>query len=367
MAGVPHHSLQGHLATLVGAGHRVAIMDQLEDPKTAKGLVKRGLSRIVTPGTCLDEETLEPTGERLLVALTAVTAPAGLAALDVSTGRCWVEYCPDDSALAVGMARFQAAEIVLPQKLFDDEHTFEILEELLETDTLPPSAPQADAIFDAKDSRRWLCEHLKVGSLQGYGIGDDDGILCAAAAAALRYAMGTTGTDLAHVRRVDRLHPADFLILDTHCQRNLELLKNQRDGGRSDTLLAAIDRTRTAPGSRTLAGWLRRPLASLDPIIERHEAVQALLDEDAARTDLREALKEVYDLERLSGRIATGRANARDLVQLASSLERSAACKRVLAQGTWPRAIAMCMHALEPDPDLVARLQQTLVDAPPSR
>jgi DNA mismatch repair protein MutS len=390
MAGVPHHSLQTHLPKLLAAGKQVAIMDQLEDPKEAKGLVKRGLTRVITAGTLIDESGLEAASANWLVALTGLDGVIGIAALDVSTGRFTVEEASTAQQLGLALARLQPAELLLPSELRQADGSVGRLAALVAPAALPPLAGLPAYAWKGADARRWLCERLRVASLDGFGLAADDDHLAGAAAAALRYAESSTspGGDagagdtpragrLGHVRIITRLHQARHLIIDATCRRNLDLLRNSRDGGRAGTLLAAIDRTRTAPGARLLADWLSRPLAEREPIAARHDAVAALVADDRLRADLREALAEVYDLERLLARVATGRCNARDLVHLASSLRAAGVVRAALlaraagapaARATshaLPALLELAAGSLAPDGELVGLIASTLVDDPP--
>ncbi len=372
MAGVPHHSLQTHLPKLLAAGKKVAVVDQLEDPALAKGLVKRGLTRVITPGTLVDESGLEAQAANHLVALTALDGAVsivGIAALDVSTGRFTVEEARDAGELALALARLAPAELLLPAAVREHEDTPERLARLLPT--VPPLASLAAYAWQPADARRHLAETLKVGSLDGFGIGPGDDHLAAAAAAALRYASGALragheggAAGLGHVRSISRLVRGGHLELDANCRRNLELLKNARDGSRRGTLLEAIDRTRTAPGARLLAAWIAHPLADPAAISVRHDAVGWLVADDGRRAAIREALGSVYDGERLLARVATDRANARDLVQLATSL--GAAAQVAAAIGTdAPAMLDGAVAALEPVPGLADDIARTLVEAPP--
>jgi DNA mismatch repair protein MutS len=376
MAGVPHHSLPGYLPKLLAAGKRVAIMDQLEDPKEAKGLVKRGLTRVITAGTLIDESGLEAGAANWLVALTGLDGVVGIAALDVSTGRFTVEEA-EGGRLALVLARLQPAELLLPSELCHDPGIEERLARLAAPGAVPPLAGLAAFAWKGGDARRYLAERLKVASLEGFGIAGGEDHLAAAAAAALRYAESSTspgtpaghGGALAHIRAIVRLHQAEHLIIDASCRRNLDLLRNSRDNGRAGTLLSVVDRTATAPGARLLADWLSRPLADAAAINGRHDAVATLVADDPLRADLREALGAVYDLERLLARVATGRCHARDLVHLAQSLDAAVTVRRALAPAGGaagvPALLATACADLEPDPALAAEIHATLVDDPP--
>jgi len=373
MAGVPHHCLHQHLPKLLAAGVRVAVMDQLEDPSQAKGLVRRGLTRVISAGTLVDEDTLPGGAANHLVALTGVDdgVAIGIAALDVSTGRFSVEEANGPGQLALVLARLQPAELVVPDEVRATDAALDRLRQALAPAALPPLASLGAFAWKGADARRFLALRLGVGSLDGFGIGPGDDHLAAAAGAAMRYAAGSLdpaasdGNVLRHVRAITRLHAGGHLVIDAACRRNLDLLRNQRDGGRAGTLLAAVDRTRTAPGARLLAEWLSRPLADLAGIARRHDAVAALVGGDALRADLREALGQVYDLERLLARIATGRCNARDLVHLAGSLRAAATCRAGLDRASLPALITALAGDLEADAELVETVTGTLVDEPP--
>ncbi len=380
MAGIPHHQLAAYVPKLLAAGVRVAVMDQLEDPKEAakdgRTLVRRGLTRLITPGTLVDEDTLSPGEANRLVALTAIDAErqvVGIAALDVSTGRFTVEEAVTPGQLALALARLAPAELVVPEDLRADAAA--ALRDACAPVAVPPIAGLAAFAWKPADARRWLAERLRVDTLDGFDLGAGCEHLVSAAAAALRYAEGAvriaelegTGTarGLAHVRGITRLRANAGLVLDATCRRNLDLTRNPRDGGRAGTLLAAIDRTRTAPGARLLADWLSRPLADAPGIAARHEAVGFLVADDGLRADVRDDLGRIYDLERLVGRIATGRANARDLVQLAASLASAATAADRLLGRVLPVLLGTAVEHLRPDPSLADEIRRVLVDDPP--
>jgi DNA mismatch repair protein MutS len=375
MAGVPHHSLPLHLPKLLAAGIRVAVMDQLEDPKEAakdgRSLVRRGLTRVLTAGTLLDEDALPAGSANHLVAITGIEGLVGVAALDVSTGRFTVEEAADGAQLALALARLQAVELVLPEAVLREEATAARLAALLAPSAPPPTAGLPAYAWKPADARRHLGDHFRVGGLDGFGLGADDDHLASAAAAALRYAAGAVnpgqaGGVLGHVRSLVRLQAGGHLVLDATCRRNLDLLRNSRDHGRQGTLLAAVDRTRTAPGARLLAEWLSRPLAAIAAINDRHDAVARLLGDDGLRADLRDALGEVYDLERLLARLATGRATPRDLVHLATSLAGARRCGAALrAGGDLTPMLVEATGELDPDGELIETITSTLVDEPP--
>ena len=374
MAGVPHHSLSTYLPRLLAAGKRVAIMDQLEDPKSAKGLVKRGLTRVITAGTLIDESALDASAANHLVALTALDVAGGVvgvAALDTSTGAFTVESASDAQHLALILARLAPAELLVPEELRRREDTPVLLATLCAPVPVPPIAGLAAYAWKPADARRWLNERLGVTTLDGFGITAGDDHLAAAAAAALRYAdsaanPGGTGKALGHVRRIRRLHHDDHLVIDATCRRNLELLKNSRDQGPQGSLLAAINRTKSAAGARLLAEWLARPLTTLSAINGRHDAVAFLVADDRRRDEVRAALTQVYDLERLLARIATGRCHGRDLVHLATTVQAAATVATALGNdAAAPGLLRLAHEHLHPAVDLVRDITRTLVDDPP--
>ena len=371
MAGVPHHSLQTYLPRLLAAGKRVAIVDQLEDPKEAKGLVKRGLTRVITAGTLIDESGLDASSANYLVAITAFDGVVGIAALDVSTGRFTVEEARDRGRIAVALAGLSPAEIVVPEELRRSDHFEETIREMSAPIAVPPIATLAAYAWKGADARHYLCERLRVGSLDGFGIGVGDDHLAAAAAAALRYAdaaanPGEGGCALAHVRRLVRVQQADHLVLNATCRRNLDLLRSSRDFSRVGTLLAAVDRTKTAPGARLLAEWLSRPLIDRSAIHHRHDAVAWLVADDQRRDDVRQALGNVYDLERLLARIATGRCHARDLVHLATTIQAAGIVAKLLATATGITSlIDEAVALMVPEGELINAIRTLLVDDPP--
>ena len=371
MAGIPHHQLPNYLPKLIAAGRRVAVMDQLEEPAVAAKegrAIRRGLTRVVTAGTLVEEDQLAPGAANHLVACTGLdpeVQPVGVASLDVSTGRFTVEEASSPAQLALILARLAPAELVVPEAWRNAPQLPDLLSPVPPIATLPPYA------WKGGDARRFLAERLKVASLDGFDIAPEHDHLAAAAAAALRYAESSVAPDaqgrpvLPHLRGLTRLRAASGLVLDATCRRNLDLVRNSRDGTRAGTLIGAVDRTRTAPGARLLAEWLTRPLADLPGIRDRHDAVGTLVADDSLRHDLRDALGAVYDLERLLGRIATGRANARDLVHLAASLEAAGTIGGLLTGRVLPHLLDEAQACLAEIPGLAARIRHVLVEDPP--
>ncbi len=303
MAGFPHHQLESYLAKLIAAGMRVAICDQMEDAKQAKGLVRREVTRVVTAGTVTDDALLDPRASNYLAALIVESDAAGLAWIDVSTGRFLAVRLP---AVRLGdeLARIGPAECLVGEDV-------ELPAVVAAMETMVTRRPSWD--FAADTAREALHKHFAVASLEGFGFHDDDGPAIRAAGAVLSYLSETQKASLVHIDRLVRYAPGDTLEIDAATRRSLEVTCTYRDGRREGSLLDVIDRTVTAMGSRLLADWLSNPLTKIEPIDERLGAVAELVTDAGLANALQDQLRGVYDLERLLTRVTTGRASPRDL------------------------------------------------------
>ena len=354
MCGVPYHSVDGYIAKLIKKGYRIAICEQVEDPKLAKGIVERKVIKIITPGTALNEQLLEDKHNRYLVFLQqAQEKGMCLAAADVTTGECeWFLDQTPESFLNITeqLYRLQPAELVVH---FTSEKMREKLQEWLAA-RLPEcvvthydeSTPEAD----------YFTQHFA-----GSEVPDE---VHSTVELLLRYLHGTVMADLSHINRLVRIERNSFMNLDVTAIRNLELVRNMTDGSKRGTLLQVLDFTNTSMGARRLRSWIESPLLDVGRIYERQEAVAEL----AAAAELREAivaqLKAVADLERIVSRIEVGSANARDLVALRNSLSVLPGLKGILegCSGGLLRKLWKGLHLHE---ELAARLQQAIVDEPP--
>jgi DNA mismatch repair protein MutS len=357
MAGFPHHALENHLHRLLHAGHRVAICDQVEDPALARGLVRREVTRVVTPGTLTEDELLDPRQANHLAAVVTAGAVAGLAWVELSTGQ------------------FQAADVPLPA-LVDElgrlapseclhaETAGDRLGEHLRT-ALPGMALTArpDWTFDPASDRAALFSHFGVTTLAGFGFDDQQPCLVAAGALLL-YLQETLKASLSHLSRLRPYRQTSHLFLDEVTRRSLELTRTLREGERSGSLLSHLDRTVTPMGARLLQEWLINPLAERRGIEARLDAVAEFLDEHGLRQELRDVLSEGLDLQRLTARVSTGRASPRDLAGVARTLRL---LPRVKAKVTARSAALLCdlESRLELCPDLREALDTALVDNPP--
>ena len=350
MAGFPHHQLENYLGKLVAAGLRVAICDQTEDAKQAKGLVRREVTRIVSAGTLTDAALLDPRQSNYLAAIVAGD-PAGLAWAELSTGRFYAACFPAQK-LADQLARIDPAECLLAEGA-----------------DLPPATGGRQIItrrppwaFGHVAAAQALAKHFGTANLEGFGFDHaSDGPALGAAGAILDYLTETQKSSLAHLDRLIPYRVGQTLELDESTRRSLEITRTIRDGRREGSLLAALDRTTTAMGSRTLADWLANPLADLAAIHDRSEAVAELVADSRLCDDLRSRLQDIHDLQRLLARVTTGRATPRDLAFVGRTLAALPAIKARLTART-----SAMLNRLESELDLCAeiraRLESALVD-----
>ncbi len=361
MCGIPYHAADLYLAKLLRAGKKVALCDQMEDPALAKGIVKREVTGIVTPGTVLPDSVLDAARPNYLAGLHRLGTTFGLAMLDLSTGDFWMEESADADALFDDLARYAPPEVILSESLHADERFLNALQAA----GAHAVTAREDWIFDPATSVDGLCRHFGVQSLDGFG-GEGHPAAAAAAGALLYYVTRDLRRTAAHVRRIRFRAAADAMMLDESTLSNLDLVAS-RGSSRSDaptTLLQALDSTRTAMGSRLLRDWLVRPLQNLPAIVARHDAVESFLENRRDLDTLRGVLAEVKDLERLLSRLSSGSGNARDVRALGASLARLPALKDALAAPSADRLRELAA-AIEPQDDLVARIDRALVDEPP--
>ena len=313
MCGVPYHAVEGYIARLIAKGYRVAICEQVEDPKLAKGIVKREVVRIITPGTILYESALAERGNNFLVLIAEQDEELGLVAIDISTGECvWSLYKGADryAALLNQLSRLAPAELILTGKLERWTEVNNFLQSRLANCTLTTFIADESAA-----ANELLAKHFSRNDIPA------EPVAVIAISRLLQYLHQTLKSDLSHINRLTRFNPQDFLLLDGTSLRNLEISRNMREGGKRGSLLAVLDFTVTAMGGRLLRQWLESPLLNLLEIRRRHDAVGEMVENPRVRSALRESLKSVYDMERILTRIEVGTANARDLTALRSSFE----------------------------------------------
>jgi DNA mismatch repair protein MutS len=359
MAGVPVRSVESYLVRLVGKGYKVAICEQLTDPREAKGIVERGIVRIVTPGTLTEENALDARASNHLASLVLSGGRAGLAWVDLSTGRLQAMEIPEERALDE-LARIAPTELLVAPEVFGGrEHWRAELGTRLGIALTEREAWR----FAADGAFRALTRHFRTKNLEGFGV-EQDATIVPAAGALLEYVAETQRATCAHILRLEPCHPDRFLMLDRATRACLELVATQREGRREGSLLDVLDCTLTPMGARLLREWLLHPLRDLAEIRRRQGGVAELVGSPFLREELREILADVLDVERLAGRISTARASPRDLAALASSLTQLPPLRAKLAPVYSP-ALAQLGAGLDPLEDVCARIRSTLVDEPP--
>ncbi|NYT19898.1 MAG: DNA mismatch repair protein MutS [Methanosarcinales archaeon] len=318
LAGIPYHAIDNYLPRLIKKGYKVAICEQLEDPKKAKGVVKRGVVRVVTPGTAIDSSMFTDSSNNYLMSVSGGDGNYGVSFLDVSTGEFLTTQfadVPPYDRIASEAARMRPSECILPPEMYSDRHIVDRLKEL----KIVVHDFEEEA-FDIGISEKKLKEHFKVSTLEGMGC---DGLPYAisSAGAALEYALITQMRELGHVSELKTYSDSEFMVLDSITLRNLEIVKNVRGEGSDTSILKVLDDTKTPMGGRLLQKWLLKPLIDVDAINQRLDGVEALANGTMIRFDVRSHLSFVKDIERLIGRIMYGNSNARDLIALKRSLE----------------------------------------------
>jgi len=362
MCGVPHHAADAYVARLVKKGFRVAICEQMEDPKKAKGLVRREVVRVVSPGTLTDSGYLDAREPAFLMAIAPLAGGQGFGAalLDLSTGEfTTAEYSGPDSrqSLIDELAVLRPREIVAPAGSPDPPAMLEGLR-------LPALVTYREPwTFEIEAARRSLLAQLRTQSLLGFGLEDRHAAI-SAAGALVQYLHETQKADLAHIRAVTYRAGADCLVIDPTTLRNLEILEAS-DGGRTGSLLHEIDRTVTSMGSRMLRSWLLRPLLALERIQDRLDAVEEFAFRSTERAKTQDTLKTVHDMERLVARAALGTAGPRDLVALRQSLAAVPRVRMILEELRAP-LVRSLVAELDDLKDLRLDLERTLVDEPPA-
>jgi len=361
MAGFPYHSLEKHLPVLLKAGVKVAIAEQMEDPKLAKGLVKRQITRVITPGTIIDDAALMPDKNNFLVAIVSSKNKFGLASLDISTGEFKVTELDSISKIETELARLGTKECILPQSEYDQwqkDNDFPI------TDTAFTWTPLDDWIFSFDVAEELLKRQFKAASLDGFGCRGLHIVVCAAGAV-LHYAVENLRQDANHIKKLSVYNDNAYLELDSISQRNLELVDTMFGGGKDNTLLGVLDKTSTSMGGRLLRDWILRPLFEKDKITARLDAVEALRDDPLTLAELRETIGSIRDLERIIARLNIGTANARDMLALANGLVMIPPVKTLLSNFDTV-LLDELQASLHDSPDLTDRILNTLAEEPPT-
>lgn len=363
MCGVPHHAGPAYLSRLVRQGFKVALCEQMEDPRSAKGVVKREVVRVVTPGTQLDASALEAGENAFVMALAVGGNTLGVAWLDATTGDFFVSEWD-------GPARFERLrdeigatrprEILLPPGL----ELPSWLGDPAQSEAGIPRSEADERLFDPRAARQALLSHFGVLNLEGFGC-EALPQATTAGGAVLRYVRDTQKRDLTHITGLRTRHQDDGLLLDGLTRRNLELVENLADGSSRGTLIEVLDKTRTAMGARLLRDWLLRPLVVVEEVQDRLDAVEELAFRTVERGRFRDALGAVQDLDRILGRVTLGTAGPRDLLALAGSLRALPAAKETLVECLAPLT-RLTLKNLDPPDQVALDVETTLSDVPPA-
>jgi len=359
MCGVPVHAVDGYIARLVESGHPVAICEQVEDARKAKGLVRREVVRVITPGTLTDPQFLDAKDHRYLACFWMDPEGIGAAYLDLSAGD--FQVAEFDGArrwelLEHQLASFSPREILVPE---DSEHLQWFQDRVAQASV----HSHAGWAFDAETARQAILDQMQTTSLEGFGLGDCTRAV-RAGGALLHFLRQTQKDELAHINRVALHQESEHMLLDTATLCSLELVRSAAGGGKAGSLLGVVDRTRTGMGGRLLKSWLLRPLRRIEPIRERHGAVGELLECEAERNAIHEALSGVLDLQRLLCRVTMGTAHPRDLAGLRDSFRHLPALRQILEPLSSPMAQQLWTD-LDPLEDVSALLDEALAEGPP--
>ena len=357
LAGFPHHAIDTYLPKLVRAGYRVAVCEQMENPKFAKGIVKRDVVEVVTPGVAISDKLLDHKKNNYLLSIYIENEIAGIAFCDISTGE-FSTFEVMSSEVTQQLGSINPSEILIPKKL---KHELEPM--------IHKAVPSAritkidDWIFNYEYSSELLMNHFNTKTLKGFGIEKlTAGIN--SAGAALNYLRETQKANLTHINKISRHNPSDYMILDYSTKRNLEIMFTMQDGEREGSLISILDKTATSMGGRMLKKWISAPLRKLEPILKRQESISELLQNKTLRKNLQNELKEIGDLERLTSKICTGRVNPRELLHLKTSLKKIPLIKQLLDQTSIDTLVAVNQRLNSLD-HLVEKIERAIADDPP--
>ncbi|MDE5937565.1 MAG: DNA mismatch repair protein MutS, partial [Lachnospiraceae bacterium] len=326
MCGVPYHAVDSYLNKLVSKGYKVAICEQVEDPKSAKGIVKREVIRVVTPGTNLNIQALDDSKNNYLLCVTYFPGKIGLSVADVTTGDYYLTEVEDIRKLQDEINKYAPSEVICNEQFFVSGYDIEDLKSRLNVSVYSLSPHY----FDEEGCKKTLMRHFRVNTLKGLGI-EDFPVGMTAAGALLLYLYETQKTSLSHFTHIYPYLSSKYMLLDSSTRRNLELIETLREKQKKGSLLGVLDRTKTALGGRLLRKYIEQPLIDRERIERRLDAVEALCQRSVDREEMREYLHAIYDLERLLGKVSYKTANPRDLIALRNSLAMLPSLRTVLA------------------------------------
>ena len=359
MCGVPYHAVEGYLNRLVSKGYKVAICEQVEDPKLAKGLVKREVVRIVTPGTNLNTQSMDETRNNYLMCIAYFQGKSGISIADVTTGDYYLTEVDDNKKLLDEIVKYHPSEIISNDAFQLSGLDIEDLKGRLNIAvySLEPH------YFDEDRCRDSLLSHFHVSTLQGMGIEDfPSGLI--AAGALMQYLTDTQKTSLSHFTHLYPYLTSKYMLLDSATRRNLELTETLREKQKRGSLLWVLDKTKTAMGARTLRQYIEQPLIDKEAIEERLDGVEALCKQAMSRDEIREYLNPIYDMERLLGKVSYKTANPRDLIAFCSSLKMLPSIK-VILQDFPEKILASIQDEMDDLSDIASLIERAIMEEPP--
>ena len=364
MCGVPFHSYESYVARLVARGFKVAICEQTEDPAQAKGLVKRDIIRILTPGTVIEGSMLDESRNNYLAVLYAAEGGVayGLCFCDCSTGEIHLtQLSGEDLSLRVSneLGRFSPSEILVNTAAANDA----ALQEFVNRRLNGKMEIRPETEFDCNKAEQRILQQFNAASLNALDVGDKPAAVCAFGCA-IQYLQATQMNGLERMNQLDVYSDAQFMKLDLTARRNLELLETMRSQEKRGSLLGVLDNTKTAMGKRLLRSWIEQPLVQIAPITRRLSAVEELVKGSLLRGDLQELLTQIYDLERIMTRVVYGSANARELRSLQQTLSYMPAIRQALSDVT-SKELCAIRDAIDPLEDICALITEAIVDEPP--
>lgn len=359
MCGVPFHAAETYINRLIEKGYKVAICEQVEDPKKARGLVKREVIRVVTPGTTLDAASLDESRNNYLMSVVATEGRFGCAIADITTGDCFLTEVDKPQKLLDEINKFVPAEIICNDAFFMSGVDTDDLKNRLGICVFPLDA----WYFDDGLCKRTLMEHFHVNALEGLGIQDyDSGVI--ASGALFLYLQETQKSALSHMAGIRPYAAEKYMLIDSSSRRNLELVETLREKNKRGSLLWVLDKTKTAMGARTLRSYVEQPLIDAEEINERLEALEELNQSPMLRDEIREYLNPIYDLERLISRISYQSANPRDLIAFSSSLKMLPYIRQIIKDFKSPLFTKIC-EDMDPLEDIAELIRSAIVEEPP--
>ena len=359
MCGVPYHAVDSYLNKLVSKGYKVAICEQVEDPKSAKGIVKREVIRVVTPGTNLNIQALDDSKNNYLLCVAYFSGKIGMSVADVTTGDYYLTEVEDIRRLQDEINKYAPSEVICNEPFFVSGYDIEDLKNRLNVSVYSLSPHY----FDEEGCKKTLMRHFRVNTLKGLGI-EDFPVGVTAAGALLAYLYETQKTSLSHFTHIYPYLSSKYMLLDSSTRRNLELIETLREKQKKGSLLGVLDRTKTALGGRLLRKYIEQPLVDRERIEKRLDAVEELCQRSVDREELREYLHAIYDLERLLGKVSYKTANPRDLIALRNSLAMLPSLRTVLADFNVP-LLREIMENMDPLQDIHKLIDDAITEEPP--